>query len=195
MEPKISPGNTKLGKIPNISLPPLQTCVPDAPCREGKCYALKAWRQYPNVRKAWRYNLGLYLIDPDRYFFKIDEYIRTKNVRYFRWHVAGDIPDRKYFVLMNRTAYRNPDILFLCYTKKYQYCSNVGPNNLRLVASAWPGYPMSLDLVRTPIAWLSHDDRLEFPVYKDRDMIKCPNKCDECYQCWGTNKDVVFDIH
>jgi len=28
----ISKGNTKTGKIPAISLPPVKTCIPGAPC-------------------------------------------------------------------------------------------------------------------------------------------------------------------
>jgi len=49
---KISNGNTKLGRIPNISLPPIKACGKDVPCKSD-CYALKAYRQYPATRKAW----------------------------------------------------------------------------------------------------------------------------------------------
>jgi len=49
---KIQRGNHKLHKgILTWSLPPILSCVNCEHCSKH-CYALKAWKQYPNVRKA-----------------------------------------------------------------------------------------------------------------------------------------------
>jgi hypothetical protein len=188
--PKLSPGNTKLGKIHNISLPPIKTCVKGVPCANGKCYALKAWRQYPGVREAWQHNLECYLRDHVRYFHDISDYIRDKELDYFRWHVGGDIPDGRYLDGMVWVAYDRPSTQFLAYTKRYEFFPLRLPDNLRLVVSAWPGYRLPRNL-GAPIAWLSHDHRIN----RKRDVIECPNNCDKCLQCFGTTRDVVFHIH
>ena len=186
-QPRLSPGNSKLGKIHNISLPPIKTCVKGVPCADGKCYALKAWRQYPGVREAWQHNLEAYLKHPKEYFEIISDYIYGKSLKYFRWHVGGDIPTVEYLEGMIRVALENPSTQFLAYTKRYEFFPTEIPENLRIVLSAWPGYP--LPDVEMPIAWLSHDNR------RGNGAIECPNNCDKCLQCFGTTKDVVFHIH
>ena len=61
----ISDKNSKLGRIPNISLTPGITCSPEAckTCLKGGCYALKAYRQYKRTRTAWDENTELALHD------------------------------------------------------------------------------------------------------------------------------------
>ena len=54
----ISLANSKLGKIPNISGVPVKDCINCKECRKD-CYALKAYNQYPAVRKAWLSNSKL----------------------------------------------------------------------------------------------------------------------------------------
>ena len=48
---KISEKNTKMGWIPSVSLPPIITCRPNAPCKKD-CYALKAYRCYKRTKKG-----------------------------------------------------------------------------------------------------------------------------------------------
>jgi len=50
MKISISDKNSKLGKIPNISLTPIASCPNCSTCK-SKCYALKAYRQYPASKK------------------------------------------------------------------------------------------------------------------------------------------------
>ena len=63
----ISRGNSKLGKVPNISLPPVKSCGNCKQCAPD-CYALKSYKQYKNVRASWDYNFDLYKSEPGRYF-------------------------------------------------------------------------------------------------------------------------------
>ena len=91
----ISKGNIKLGSIPNVNLPPIVTCESGVPCaQKNGCYALKAYRQYPNVRNAWNNNLNVYSMNPDFYFESICKQLgKMKNLPRFRWHSSGDMVD------------------------------------------------------------------------------------------------------
>ena len=91
---RISDGNTKLGGIKNVNLPPIISCAKNVPCSTTGCYALKAYKQYPAVRNAWSNNLDVYKMNPDFYFNNIFSQLRkVKNLDRFRWHSSGDIVD------------------------------------------------------------------------------------------------------
>ena len=93
MDVKISAGNMKLGKIPNVNLPPIITCAYRVPCMK-KCYAMKAYRAYPNARDAWNNNLNIYHMNKEEYFASIIKQLKKiKHFDKFRWHSAGDILD------------------------------------------------------------------------------------------------------
>lgn len=101
MKVKISLGNTKMGKIPSISLPPIKSCGNCSKCSKH-CYAKKAYLQYKNTRDAYDRNLAILKNDPQDYFHQIREFInksynKNKPIPCFRWHVAGDILDLNYF--------------------------------------------------------------------------------------------------
>lgn len=187
----ISEGNMKLGKVPNISLPPVVTCRDKVPCR-NRCYARKAYRLYPNVKKNWDENLEFYRWDSDRYFGEIRIWLSKNNPEYFRWHVAGDCPDGRYLVEVLEIAQDFFDTQFMMFTKRWDLLKNgTLPENLAIILSMWPRLknPEELDF---PRAWLSTDKR------KPAHYFKCPGKCDVCYRCWELVRlgyDVVFDPH
>jgi hypothetical protein len=98
---RISPKNRKLGNIPNVSTIPVKDCGKNAihcgtPDKNGKipCYAMKAWQQYPNVRKAWKTNSQQFRKDPDSAFSELSAYIAKRKPRFFRIHVSGDFLDQ-----------------------------------------------------------------------------------------------------
>ena len=203
----ISSGNSKLGKhIPNISLPPGYTCVKGVPCAEASsCYAHKAWRQYPNVRRAWTENLIHFMMQPENYFIQIQQYLWLHKPKRFRWHVAGDIPNQDYLEHMILIAKLNRLTAFLCFTKRYELSYSGLPSNLSIIASAWPGYsivhvPWTAEAINyvtggfLPIAWCQDGTETRIP----HDAIACPGSCDGCDECWSlrqTGKDVWFHKH
>ena len=67
---KISPGNSKLGAIPSVSLPAIKTCRVCG-CAE-KCYAAKLERIRPSVREAYQHNLDVLKSDPDTYWREVE---------------------------------------------------------------------------------------------------------------------------
>lgn len=195
MKLHISKGNTKLGKIPNISLPPVVTCRKGVWCTKD-CYAMKAYRLWPEVKTAWDENWLFYKKDSRGYFDGVQKWLQKNAPNHFRWHVSGDIPTRDYFLKVVKTARMFPDIRFMLFTKRWDMlpdglCGNT-VTNLAVILSMWPGAPAPKRFGDLPKAWLSHDRRL--PDY----YFKCPGKCDECYACWDVAKlgwNVVFDLH
>lgn len=178
----ISKGNRKIGRVMNVSLPPLLSCANCAGCSK-LCYDIKACLQYPDtVIDARMRNFTILQKDRDEYFRRIDTAISRRRLhKYFRWHVAGDIIDADYFARMVEIARRHPDFKFWTYTKNYRIVNewvdkngrDALPANLSVMFSEWRGMPM--------------DNPHGFPefrvVFKDETPPAghyCPGNCDVC---------------
>lgn len=193
MKIHISTGNVKLGRIPNISLPPVLSCRPGVPCAD-LCYAQKAWRMYAGTRQAWSENLAMYQEDPQKYFTQIQHWMQKKNPRFFRWHVAGDIPDQQYWHMLRALCTEVPDTKFLLFTKRFELDFEGYPiPNLSVVLSMWPGMSNPPELL-LPRAWCQDGSETRVPA----DALECPGNCATCAMCWNLKeieRDVVFQIH
>jgi hypothetical protein len=136
----ISNGNSKMGAIPSVSLPPCTTCNPLAPCFK-KCYAVKLARRYPTVKSAYERNLDILTRDPELYWVQVKAAAMT--TRFFRFHVSGDIPNIDYLKNMVQIAHDLPHTNFLAFTKQFDivnlYLVNGGaiPSNLKIIFSNW----------------------------------------------------------
>lgn len=178
----ISKGNRKIGRVMNVSLPPLLSCANCSGCSK-LCYDIKACLQYPGtVIDARMRNFTILQKDRDEYFRRIDDAISRRRVnKFFRWHVAGDIVDMDYFDRMVEIARRHPDFKFWTYTKNYAVVNrwvdengrDALPANLSVMFSEWRGMPM--------------DNPHGFPefrvVFKDETPpagFYCPGNCDVC---------------
>ena len=141
----ISGGNTKLGAIMNISLPPVSTCHNCGSCK-NYCYAVRSYNRFTDTAAGWNENYLLFLTDPVSYFEQISDAVKLQ--RFFRWHVSGDIVNERYFAGMIQVARENPNTHFLAFTKAYQIVNAaiaagaVIPSNLHLLFSAAPGVDM-----------------------------------------------------
>jgi hypothetical protein len=196
MSVHISKGNTKLGKhIANISLPPGATCPKGVPCNTPDCcYASKAWRMYPSVRRAWGENLAELVMNPDGYFEAITAYLWTHAPRHFRWHVAGDIPNQAYLDNLKLIAKLHRTVSFLCFTKRYEYDYGGLPDNLSIIISSWPGLSVVYVPGKNgflPTAWCQDGSETRIP----RDAYECVGSCDTCKYCWSATRDVWFHKH
>ena len=185
----ISKGNSKMGFIPSVSLPPIVTCAAGCKCAK-KCYAAKLCKLRPNVRKAYQGNLDALLEDEENYWYQVNHAV--KMAKYFRFHVSGDIVDYHYFESMVLTAERNPGSNILAFTKQYdivnQYLDIFGylPENLKIIFSAWPGMPMD-NRHNMPVA------NVIFRGSEPADNWKiCGGNCSECacrgVGCWELKK-------
>jgi hypothetical protein len=189
MQAKISRGNTKLGKIHNISLVPVKDCANCGACK-STCYAMKAWRQYPQTRAAWKHNSRLAHNNSFDYFWSIDNYISKKKPEYFRWHVAGDILNQDYYTDMCKVAQRYPNTKFLCFTKRFDLDFSGRPKNLAIVLSMYP--EMKVPRKKMPRAWMQDGTETRIP----KDAIECSGHCSGCNVCWDLKgRDVYFHKH
>lgn len=203
----ISPGNRKIGRVMNVSLPPIVTCHNCAGCK-FYCYDVKACVQYPNtVIDARVRNLVVLEKDMDEYFRRIREKIaRRRRNLYFRWHVAGDIPNMEYFIEMVNIARDFPNFTFWTYTKYYaivnEYCDKYGrdsiPDNFKIMFSEWDGMEL-VNPYNFPVftCKLKDGNKNHRPEYFDS-LYKCPGNCDLCKEnklgCIG-GMDTYCDEH
>lgn len=182
-ELKISDGNIKMGAIKSVSLPPVTTCRSDAPCVSG-CYARRMCR-YPSVKDSYENNYMLYLENSDEFFEQLK---RAANMeRFFRYHTAGDIPDREYFINMIKVANECPYTEFLAFTKQFEIVNDVlftieKPKNLHIVFSRWGDFvPLNPHNLPESDVIFNEEDITE-------DMNICPGNCFDCCfnncGCW-----------
>lgn len=200
---KISEGNSKLGRIPSVSLPSVVTCR-NCDCQK-KCYARKLERIRKSVRGAYQHNLSVLKESPQIYWREVEAAIMMS--RFFRFHVSGDIPDANYLQNMITIAARNPHCEILCFTKKYElvneYIQNDGgapnklPENLHIIFSGWVGLEMA-NPFSLPEAHVRYRDG---STTAREDAIQCGGNCTECAVtdggCWTlkNGEQVVFNEH
>ena len=204
MKVNISPGNSKMGRVPSVSLPAVITCRRDCSCCE-KCYARKLEKLRKTVREAYARNLEILRNDPGKYWREVKAAVMMS--RFFRFHVSGDIPDYEYFCKMVETAIENPHCEILCFTKQYgivnRWIDEHGktaeslPKNLHMIFSGWRGLKME-NPYNLPEAHVRFKDG-----YCDarEDAIECFGNCTECSiagcGCWKlkNGEQVVFGQH
>ena len=189
---KISPKNSKLGKIPNISLIPIKDCGDCDHCKSD-CYAVKAWRQYPNVRTAWKGNSQAFRNDPAAAMLEVHKYLEKKNPRFFRIHVAGDFLNQAHVAVWIKCAESFPNTKFLAFTKMANLNYSDTPDNLTIIHSQWPGRDVTSQQSGTR-AWVQDGTETRIPA----DAIECPGHCDDCGLCWtlpNIGRDVFFHSH
>ena len=185
-----------MGAIPSVSLPACTTCNPDAPCFK-KCYARKLERLYTSVKKAYTNNFETLARDPLAYWLQVRAAACT--VKYFRYHVSGDIPDAIYLYDMVRTARELPGTEFICFTKQHaivnDYLNNGGtiPGNLHIIFSHWG-------------EWKSHNPHnmptaeVIFKGEKPADNWQiCGGNCTDCALnnkgCWNLKNGETIAFH
>lgn len=196
----ISFSNSKMGKVASVSLLPLLSCPKRCKDTCGKkCYALKLALLRKTVRNAYAKNQAIAKYAMKAYFKAIDNTMKT--VRYFRYHVSGDIPNRKYFRYMVQSAINNPYCEILVFTKQYEivneWIDKNGslPKNLHILFSGW-----------TNLKPINPHNLPETTVYAKEEDINpvwtlCGGNCLDCAikgcGCWNAEngETIAFKIH
>jgi len=124
----VSPGNSKLGRIPSISFP-----TRECPTQCDYCYARNIERRYPTVARAWAGNAWYFREHPEA---EIVETIRHEiaGAGLFRWLVGGEFSNRA-FVVAQQLAFEMHNTLFMSYTKRKELGALPRPDNLVLLYS------------------------------------------------------------
>lgn len=196
----ISNANSKMGAVASVSQLPFLTCPA---CCKGtcgpKCYAAKLANLRPSVLRAYAMNTAIWSADPDKYFRQVRAAIM--GVRFFRFHVSGDIPGADYFRRMLAATAENPHCQILCFTKAFSIVNNaiaagaVIPSNLHLLFSGWSNLePVNpYQIPETNVIEKGAEPRENWKV--------CGGNCFNCacrgVGCWqaGAGDTIAFPIH
>ena len=202
---KFSTGNRKTGaKVPSVSLIPIADCGNCALCARG-CYAIRNLGYLPNVQASWANNSAIYRKDPLRYFKEISEYIVKNKVKWFRFHVSGDIVDKLYMICIDLVADANPQCQILVFTKMYDlvnaYIDEFGPlpSNLHIIFSDWVGAKFDNPHC-LPISSPVWPDGTKGPHCTERQFM-CSGFCEDCAEthtgCWAakSGETILFEAH
>ena len=194
----ISEGNKKLGNIPNFNLPPVKACAPQACASCGRdCYAMKAYRLYPNVRSGYNENLDIIKNNIDDFKESMNTFLNQPNApRFFRIHTAGDFVTKEYAQSWYELIQSHPQTKFLIFTKYWDNIRGIKfyeLPNCKLYLSDWPGMIIPEDLKEIyPVAYMDDGTR-------DPDTFAnangCPGDCSNCFGCCVATGSVVFKKH
>jgi len=179
----VSVKNKKIGAMLNVSTLPLYTCGNCSKCAEY-CYAIRIANFRKEALQAWADNTILYKADPDKYFQDIQERIAAEDkkenaFRFFRWHVAGEIQDKRYLMGMYETARMFPAWHFYTYTKMFSLVNPYyldKPKNLEIMYSK-----LNVEDIDNPhnapvfVTCLKGDDPKQF-----EGMHHCDGDCHKC---------------
>ena len=194
----ISKGNSKMGEIPSVSLPPIVTCAENCTCAK-KCYAFRMYRRYKNVKQSYDENLEVLENDSNEYWKQIDNTLYTS--RFFRFHVSGDIPNYQYLLDMVNVVSNNPHCEVLVFTKQYGIVNKALdnglelPRNLHILFSEWTGMKMD-NKHNLPVAHVIFKNN-----YPESNWNICSGNCLECARnkmnCWTlkNGEHVAFHEH
>lgn len=138
----ISNSNSKMGAVASVSLLPFLSCPARCATTCGAaCYAAKIANLRANVLKSYANNQALAMYAPALFWAQVEAAVMS--VRYFRFHVSGDILNADYFAHMVEIAARNPKTEILAFTKRFEIVNGfvngggVIPENLHVLFSGW----------------------------------------------------------
>ena len=192
----ISSGNKKLptGTL-NFSLPPQTSCPFATEECKKHCYAMKSFRQYPNVRNAWTENFEE--SKTKDFVQKVVSFLQKKRKwSQFRISVAGDLYNQEYFNKWCEIAKQFPTKIFYLYTKTYIIDTKSKPKNMimflsddkQLLKQYWDKFDgvasVSTEHVNKKKGWFV----CPYP------KITCAD-CDFCYTKSKGFKKLLFNIH
>lgn len=185
----VSRENAKLGRIPNISFPPVISCQPGVPCAD-LCYARRAYEKYANnsAKPAWDENFAIFQKNPALFFYELWTVLAKKrSLPYFRYNVGGDIPpsvfdSSAYASGMELLAEKLPNTQFLVYTRNPwildYYSNHLKPSNLSVVQSVWIGE-------KPQFPKLPYFKVIPKKAPVPDGEILCSGSCSICHACWN----------
>lgn len=202
--------NRKLGAaVCSVSLIPGADCANCAACICG-CYDLKHDVIYTNTILQRANNSAIFLQDPDRYFSDIIDHIEKKNIRFFRWHVGGDIKNAYYLARVIDIARLFCSCQFLVFTKMYDLVNSwidkngALPENLHLIFSDWKNIDMDNrhNLPVSSPVWFDNSGReIARGSHTTAAAQWCGGFCEECAAtgrgCWTVRQGetILFEAH
>lgn len=188
----ISKGNMKIGETPNISSTPGLTCRNNKYCMK-RCYAMKAYRLYPNVRKAWNNNTRVLRGKDTSWINQVIDFCTREQPDFFRFHVAGDVETQRQLNNYFKIANSCPNTKFILFTKNFKLNYKEQPKNMKTIFSVWAGMENQV-IPNGPVAYTGETKH----VRNHSRVFECGGNCKTCgHLCWNirNSEAVHFKIH
>lgn len=192
------------GSIPHDTPEELREVHGSCNCDCPGCYA-KAMTRYTKCMIHYAENTLLSVADPVRLMESIELQLFNNPLtapRVFRFHDSGDFITYDYFVAVMDFIKRHPETRFGAYTKRSEFCTRYGlenlPENLSLQCSPWEG-------VCEPIGDLPqfiYDDGTN-PEYKtlphcpavDKNGKRTGVQCINCLHCYTSKRGDKWAVY
>ena len=207
----LSEGNKKL--VPNKdvrfliwSIPPIFTCPFATELCKKFCYAMKAYRAYPNARKAWNehYRLsrkGDFIV---RMVYTILAYASKPSYKsakqiVFRIHESGDFYNKEYAMawvtIAEIISELEPKVHFMAYTKSIEYFKGVDiPSNMTVRFSLWSDTEPSQKALAEEMGLPVYTAVESFTNEPKKERCECVD-CGHCRKCWSAIEMLKCEIH
>jgi len=209
----LSKGNKKL--VPNDkvkfliwSLPPISTCPFATELCKKFCYAMKAYRAYPNARNAWSENL-----EESRKWDFVPKMIleitkelerpsvKKAKVLVVRIHESGDFYSKEYAKAWMKIAsyfvgYAPNKVKFMAYTKSIEYFEDETiPENMTVRFSLWSDTKEEQKALAEKMGLPIYTAVEEFTTESKRERCGCID-CGKCCKCWNKSiEKLMCEIH
>lgn len=115
LKKRLTNGNKKV-KALLFSLSPVISCLNCKSCA-STCYAVKSYRQYPNVKALWDSNLELAREDLGKLRLELSDQLSRTKQTIVRIHQSGDFISQDYIDMWISISIEFPNIMFYGYTK------------------------------------------------------------------------------
>ncbi len=183
----------KVGKIASFSLTPIVTCPNHKWC-SAKCYALKAYRAYPNTKAAYDRNTDMAQNNLPELKAQLKTFLTAYKRNYFRLHVSGDFFSQAYLDMWIEVIEEYPDINFLAFTKAFTLNYSEKPDNLEILFSTFDTMPSRTDDKLTA----KYGFQVALAGKNNPGYHECPGSCETCKTCWHAseeNTNIFFHYH
>lgn len=185
-------GNAKLKNMLVYSHTPVKGCLDCSSCADS-CYAIKSYRQYPNVKKAWDRNLEMVRNDLSMFKVSIVKQLKNTRQRTVRIHSSGDFISQEYIEAWAEIAAAYPHINFYTYTKsehRFDFSALSKLSNVNIISSILPNGNKNYGSLEYCTEAAAAYGSFICPATTQKG-IKCGEHCDYCV----SNKNVVFVEH
>ena len=194
----LSKGNKKVKNTLIFNIAPITTCIGDCKGKEGKCYAMKASRRFPNVRNCYNRNTEVAKSEgfKELMIASIQYHVMNFSFKYFRIHEAGDFFNQRYLNDWCDIASKFPNIKFLAYTKSFQLNFDNVPSNLTIINSIWGNENQYTKFANKGFKTsVVVNDLNDIKFNSNKDFVCPADDCSTCRKCWGTDKNIIFKLH
>lgn len=192
-------GNKKLPEsTATFSLPRMLTCPGATELCKVLCYAQKAERIYPAVKRRCEDLHTLAKSDLFPWVLKTAVSRLPERVSVIRVHVSGDFFDQKYLDTWIKVAKEFPEKTLYAYTKSHELDFSDRPSNFSIRLSLDPTSPKEIFEKRNlfdGITWLHLREENSLPDFIDSDRVICPADCKICEVCHTSKVDVILPQH